>query len=238
MYLGRAAEAVTLLKELEIQKPGEYATAANLGTAYELAGDNREALRWIEESIKRNDDAHFGTEWLHVKILEAKLKQETEPDYSTRHSVLDIDYAQLGERAAELKIGGETRRTKDVIFAIEHQLVERFKFVKSPDPSVASLLFDLAAIEAGAFTLEAATGFLRMASDFGYPAERAHPLMKQFERTIWLRKARFYGWCMTLVLLAISGLIYSAKKGWFVLSAKTLPAKTPSRRSNPRIPPG
>jgi len=48
----------------------------DLGTAYELAGKNEPALRWIREGLRRNPNSHKGTEWLHVKILEAKIEQE------------------------------------------------------------------------------------------------------------------------------------------------------------------
>src|SRR5258708_6546637 len=40
IFLGRNEEAISLLQELEKEKSGEYATAANLGTAYELSGQN------------------------------------------------------------------------------------------------------------------------------------------------------------------------------------------------------
>src|SRR5687767_6801793 len=37
---GEARRAIDELKELEAEQPGDYITAANLGTAYELAGEN------------------------------------------------------------------------------------------------------------------------------------------------------------------------------------------------------
>jgi hypothetical protein len=56
MYLGRSSEAVELLKKLEAEAPGKYEIAANLGTAYELCGNNLEALHWIKEGIHRNEE--------------------------------------------------------------------------------------------------------------------------------------------------------------------------------------
>ena len=84
MYLGRAAEAVALLQKLDSER-GDYAVAANLGTAHELAGQNREAKKWIEEAIRRNPDSHHGTEWLHAEILESKIQQENNPAYFKDH---------------------------------------------------------------------------------------------------------------------------------------------------------
>ena len=73
MYLGRSSEAVELLKKLETENPGKYEIAANLGTAYELAGNNLEAHRWIKEGIQRNEESHFGTEWLHVENSRSQI---------------------------------------------------------------------------------------------------------------------------------------------------------------------
>ena len=61
MYLGRSQEAVQLLESLEKESPGEFYVAGNLGTAYELSGNNESALKWIQEEIKRNPEAHEAT---------------------------------------------------------------------------------------------------------------------------------------------------------------------------------
>ena len=58
---------------LERRYPGHHETAANLGTALELAGHDAPALQWIRIGIRRNADEHYGSEWLHVRILEAKI---------------------------------------------------------------------------------------------------------------------------------------------------------------------
>jgi tetratricopeptide (TPR) repeat protein len=147
MFLGRASEAVVLLEQLELEKPGDYATAANLGTAYELAGRNQDAKRWIDEAIRRNPDSHDGTEWLHAEILNAKIQQDRDPLYFKNHSVLNIDYRALATGAETVQINGRQLTVKKLVEALEYQLTERLKFVKGGDPVVASLLFDLAALE-------------------------------------------------------------------------------------------
>ncbi|MCX7421427.1 MAG: tetratricopeptide repeat protein [Planctomycetia bacterium] len=73
---GELDEALAVLNEIEAVKPGLYATAANLGTVYELSGDVEKALHWIQEGIARNPKSHFGSEWIHVRILQAKHPQE------------------------------------------------------------------------------------------------------------------------------------------------------------------
>jgi len=61
-----------MLIGIERWHPGLYATAANLGTAYELLGNVDSAYYWIEEDMRRNPQGHEGSEWMHLCILSAK----------------------------------------------------------------------------------------------------------------------------------------------------------------------
>lgn len=216
MYLGRPAQAIEVLEQLEREKPGQYFTAANLGTAYELAGRNEEALKWIKEGIRRNPDSHDGTEWLHVKILEAKIEAARNPDYFKQHSVLDLDYSQIDRDAKSLSVGGESRAVEEVIQALEFQLQERLQFVRTKDAPVASLLFDYAAIEAGTHTLESARKLLEMAVEFGYPKNRVEPLLARYDSVIRLGLIRQYLIYISVALLLISFFIYAWRRRWIV----------------------
>ena len=140
---GEAAEAVTLLEQIEAEKPGLYVTAANLGTAYELSGDDEKALEWIRKGIELNADAHEGTEWLHVRILEAKLALKTDPKWLDAHSIVDPtkNLAAPGLFAAGNR--GEKLSTKQIKNALIYQLHERLQFVRPPDAVVGSLLVEL-----------------------------------------------------------------------------------------------
>jgi len=90
LHTGETQEAIRLLQEVETEHPGAYQTAANLGTAYELAGDNANGLKWIEEGVKRNPDSHGGSEWIHVAILKAKINN-TNPKWLQEHSILGFE---------------------------------------------------------------------------------------------------------------------------------------------------
>ncbi len=90
-----------------------------------------------------------------------------------------------------MTIDGKTFAPTEVGKAIEYQLHERLQFVKPPDPAVASLLFDYAAIEAATNTLESARGLLKMAEDYGYPANRVQAQIELFE--LFDRKIREAG---------------------------------------------
>ena len=147
LHLGMVKGAIRLLEKLEQTDPGLYYTAANLGTAYELNGENERALEWIKKGIDRNADAHNGTEWLHVKILEAKLALEKDPEWLRHNSVIGMH--RLNDE--QLLLGGPVAignyghgiDLKEVESALIYQLHERLEFIKPPDRVVANLLFDL-----------------------------------------------------------------------------------------------
>lgn len=141
-HTGEAAEAVKLLEQVEAEKPGLYFTAANLGTAYELSGDDRKALEWIRKGIERNPDAHDGTEWLHVRILEAKLALAKDPKWLEAHSILG---SPAGEGPATQALGNRGQKVSidQVKSALVYQLHERMQFVTPPNAVVGSLLLDL-----------------------------------------------------------------------------------------------
>jgi len=144
-HLGRVKEAIAILEEIERKDPGQYSTASNLGTSYELYGENEKALRWIKEGFRRDKEGHSGTEWLHVRILESKLKLEKDPSLAGTMSVLNIPWNQVTD-ASQIAVTdhlGQNRSLKDIEHALVFQLHERLEFIKPPEPIVADLLADL-----------------------------------------------------------------------------------------------
>jgi len=184
-HTGDAAEAVKLLEEIETDKPGLYATAANLGTAYELSGDNVKALEWIREGIARNPDSHERSEWLHVMILQAKLAIAQDPKWLESHSVLQwngrpVPHKRLYPALVTNSISGnrgEKLSVEQVKAALIYQLHERLQFVKAPDVIVGALLLDLgdmiAAEESG---LGGAHSVFQLASHYLAKLPKDHPL--------------------------------------------------------------
>ena len=219
MYLGRYQDAVGLLQALEKESPGNYSVAANLGTAYELAGNNVEALKWIKEAINRNATSHAGSEWLHVKILESKIAGGSNPDYLKSHPIFGLHAETVHDG---ISVDGNELSSREVADAMQYQLEERMKFVKPTDPIVAGLLFDYAAIEAATRTLESARGLLNLALDYGYPSEQIQPLLKEYDRKIAWRKTRQNGIYAFAGLVFIAGLAVLYKRGIFVISRRDL----------------
>jgi tetratricopeptide (TPR) repeat protein len=216
IYLGRAKEAVSLLRTLEKEEPGDYGIAANLGTALELSGNNEEALEWINEGMRRNSDSHEGTEWLHSQILRAKIRFQTDPHYFDQHSVLNVDFEKLEHSSDLINVAGTPMAPDRLRKALIYQLKERLQFVKTNDLPVASLLWDLAGLEAGTHTLESAIQLLTMAQDFGYPRERVAPMILRYSNIIRMAQIRrwvVYSICGSAFLAFI---VYAIRRGWII----------------------
>lgn len=170
MSLGETEKAIEILKSIESERPNEYNTAANLGTAFELHGDLANALNWIKIGIERNPKAHEGTEWLHVKILEAEIALERDPDWLASHSVLGLDFGYRAKpNTPRIQLTGNTGQqlTKDnVLSALRFQLKERVGLVPPSNAVVADLLGDLANMIALNVSLEQAIPVYELAIEY------------------------------------------------------------------------
>lgn len=124
---------------MEKAHPGNAKVAANLGTALELSGNDEEALRWIRESVRLDPDEHEGSEWVHVKILEARLTLKKNPNWLRTRSV--VGWREGEQLLADAR--GRVRSPADLIKPISYQLKERTQFVKPPDPVVGDLYLTL-----------------------------------------------------------------------------------------------
>lgn len=122
--------------KIEKIKPNRYSTASNLGTVYELLGQNDNALKWINKAIAINPSSHRNSEWLHAKILEAKIKGE---QFITSDFLLNTNFGTQANPKSNLS-NAELLKLRDVLY---YQLNERISFIKPKDKIVAQLLFDL-----------------------------------------------------------------------------------------------
>lgn len=133
---GKYKEALELYLNIEKIKPNRYSTASNLGTLYELMGENEKAYEWIKKSIKINPKSHERSEWLHLKILEAKIQKLQNPSGSffinTNFGSEIIPKTNLGDE--------ELAKLKDALY---FQLNERITFIKPKDKIISILLFEL-----------------------------------------------------------------------------------------------
>lgn len=127
---GKVKEGKKILSSLVKFYPNEYAINANYGTALELTGEIDSALFYIKKGIELNPESHKGSEWVHVRILETKIKLRDNPDYLENNSVLNLTNAELN--------------SEEVTKHIFYQARERFPFSPHPDAIFSSVLTDLA----------------------------------------------------------------------------------------------
>lgn len=139
IILGKYREAIDLYKKIEKLEPGRYSTASNMGTAYELSGDNTKALHWVRRALQINSDSHHRSEWIHINILKTKLQGN---QHITSAFLTGQDFGN-GKMPVSKLSGEELFVLRKQLY---YQLNERISFVKPNDKIVALLLFDLANI--------------------------------------------------------------------------------------------
>jgi hypothetical protein len=168
---GRVSEGIQLLRDLEHRSPGNAIVASNLGTALELAGNEEEALNWLRESVRRDPQEHQGSEWVHVKILEARLALKRDPNWLRKNSVIGWREGQrlpLDERS-------QPRTPRKLVESINYQLEERLQLIDGPDPIVADLYLTL-----GDLAFSAAPGAYANAPERDAAASAAYGRAIQF----------------------------------------------------------
>jgi tetratricopeptide (TPR) repeat protein len=139
LRMGNKNNAVKLLEALYEKHPTEYNVLANLGTAYEVTGDNKRALGLLRKAVAINPQSHYGSEWIHIKILEQKVLAA--PDYR-----LILDLGADADPAAWLagNVYNKEIKPDSLMVQLAFQLHERISFVPAPDPVVGQLVKDFA----------------------------------------------------------------------------------------------
>lgn len=185
IVLGKYQEAIDLYKKIEALQPGRYSTASNIGTAYELIGNNSEALKWIEKALTINPDSHHSSEWIHANILKAKIKGEK---FYTSDFILGVNFGNETIPATKLN----KRELIKLRQSLYYQLNERVSFVKPKDKLVAQLLFELGNITYLLGDKGEAYDNYKLAHEYGYEAHllekrkgiSAIPVSKNIERKV------------------------------------------------------
>lgn len=171
VHQGKYVDAARLFVAMERIYPGRYQTAANLGTALELMGSDRLALRWIRIGMRRNPDSHRRTEWLHARILEAKIALAADPRALEGRSVAGVvfDPVTVPPLPTAYPPGNDGKPVKphEMNEALHYQLNERLQFVKPKDAVVASLLEDWATLNLAGGPVENAAALYPLAWRYG-----------------------------------------------------------------------
>ena len=97
----------------------------------------------MHERLSAKHGRDQGTEWLHVRVLEAKLAMNDEPKWLESNSVSGIDKTGGNLETSATGNRGKKLSLDQVKAALMYQLHERLQFVKPPDAIVGALLLDL-----------------------------------------------------------------------------------------------
>lgn len=154
--LGKAQEMIPVLDSLYRLYPNDYNIIANLGTAYELEGNNDKSLELIKKAIAINPKSHFNSEWIHIKILEAKLKNESSLSELIGLNANSFTYQY--DHWIKDQIFAESK-ADSIMLSIAYQLHERIHFVKAPNKIVGQLLLDFADLVAKRYSVKEAIPF-------------------------------------------------------------------------------
>jgi hypothetical protein len=73
--LGEPAKAVAILRDAERNHPNHFAIAANLGTAWQLAGDLAQAALALQQAVHLAPGKALQAEEVHLKLVRLRLKQ-------------------------------------------------------------------------------------------------------------------------------------------------------------------
>lgn len=170
---GKVKEALILFEKLAELHPNEYSILANLGTTYELSAQNEKALEYVKKGIKINPGSHKGSEWIHIKILEAKIALEKDPAYLEKHSVLNLNAQQ--------------KKSQKVFDQLYIQLQERFPFSpKEANPVMADLFVEMGDFYFDHISYEHAKAFYQIAKLYFKSARK--DIDEKIERARTLRE--------------------------------------------------
>jgi len=138
LMAGKSAEGLKIFQGLVTKYPGEYNIKANLAVAYELNGNIDSALYWEKQAIAQNPASHQHSEWIHLKILEARISFRTDP---TRLDNRKISF--ISDSIAARK--KDTVTVRDWILKnFDYQIHERLPFTLNKDEVFGTFLFELA----------------------------------------------------------------------------------------------
>jgi tetratricopeptide (TPR) repeat protein len=181
---GRIPEALTLFQKMYYYRPNDYRIVANLGTIYELSGRNPEAKALIQRALVLNPDSHGGSEWFHVKVLDAKLAMQSDSNWLRTHSVLGWSGFQKTERTK----AGVFMKSVERIHQVIHQLRERIPFTPTPNLLIANVLNDLGDAIALEYSVEDAYAAYVVALE--YDPQDTYQIQLKMARLAKVLKAR------------------------------------------------
>lgn len=163
LHLGEVEKAIGIYNKLLEKFPNVYSLHANLGTAYELAGVLDKSLFHLKKSVEINPTSHLGSEWIHLKILEAKIAMQNQPDWFQKHNVLPLDFGTAKIPKSVLSKDSLNDLREELAF----QLKERIQFIQPTDRIMGELFFLLADLTSMTEDVARSVPLYRLAAEYG-----------------------------------------------------------------------
>ncbi len=117
----------------------DYSLISNLAVVYELEGNLDSAIILMKKAISIDKYSHHGSEWIHLKILEATKNTRKDKNWIYNNNVLNFKISKDSVPKKRYS-NTETGDFVALISSIEYQLQERMLFVKPKNQIVANLL--------------------------------------------------------------------------------------------------
>lgn len=143
LMTGRFADGLNIFRALSKKYPDVYEICANTAVAYELNGNIDSAYLWQVAAIKKNPKAHNNSEWIHLKILEAKKNILTDPDWCLNNNVTGITDTINTLKVSYEASTHESEKGMWVFKQFIDQLEDRFPFTYSEDKAMGKLMYEL-----------------------------------------------------------------------------------------------
>ncbi|MDF2454745.1 MAG: tetratricopeptide repeat protein [Cytophagaceae bacterium] len=219
MKIGSLKTALTILEKLYPNYLNEYNIVTNLGTAYELAGKNELAFKFISKALQLNPNSHQGSEWIHLNILREKLKKK--PDYKL---IINLQVSDLRSGLGSYN----SAKDLDTLFSIRDQLLyqleERISFIAPEDAIVSQLLIDAGDLIAITASVELARDYYKMALQYNPKNQTiVEDRLKEINKVIIYSFAKHH-WGKVLIIIIIFSILFLLIKKYKI--HKTL-AKNP-----------
>lgn len=179
IYDKQYEEAEKVFAKLAEKYANKYEVAANYGTILEVNGKNEEALKWIKKAIAIDPNSHDGSEWIHVAILEAKIRGD-QPVSGSRMTGFDFGLDSLPQPILSEK---QLKKLQKELF---FQLNERVTFIPPKDPYIAALLFELGNVALALDQRKSAAAIYKKAKAYGFadPIQGSRIAIAQSKRPI------------------------------------------------------
>lgn len=140
LMAGNYTEGLRLFTALLQKHSDVYEIRANIAVAYELNGRFDSAYYWEKKALELQPGAHENTEWIHLKILEARIKTAADSNWCLANNVTGIyDLVKTNYTLPINEHWKSTQLFEDFIT----QLTERFPFTVAEDRVMGKLMMEL-----------------------------------------------------------------------------------------------